>query len=189
MKTVGVLLAGGMSRRFGSPKAFARIDEEFFYERAIRALQPHVAEIIVVTLPELVNRFITEATVITDLPKIASSGPLAGIASAMENVDADRYIVLSCDMPYVDESVIGKLVNFQESPITAVFADNRFHPLVSIWDATVKAPLIEALRQKQFRVVKLMEANGVKWIKGSEFTDDEQLTFRNVNTPADLERG
>lgn len=189
MKTVGVLLAGGLSRRFGSPKAFARIDGDFFYERAIRALQPHADEIVVVTLPELAQRFITNAKVITDLPEIAGCGPLAGIASAMENVDADRYIVMSCDMPFIDEGVIGKLVNFHETPITAVFADNRHHPLVSVWDSTVKTALFEALHGKRYRVVQLMEENHVKWIKGSEFTDDERRMFRNVNTPADLERG
>lgn len=189
MKTVGVLLAGGLSRRFGSPKAFAQVDGDFFFERAIRALRPHADEIVIVTLPDLVNRFVTEAKVITDLQEIAGCGPLAGIASAMDSVDAERYIVLSCDMPYVDEGVIGKLVGFHETPITAVFADNRFHPLVSVWATTVKTALFEALREKQFRVIKLMEASGVKWIKGSEFTDDEQRMFRNVNTLADLERG
>lgn len=189
MKRVGVLLAGGLSRRFGSPKAFARIGADFFYERAIRALQPHVDEIVVVTLPELVEHIIAEAKVITDLPEVAGCGPLAGIVSAMESIDGDRYIVLSCDMPYVDESVIGKLVHSHEAPITAVFAYNRFHPLVSVWESTVKMALFDSLREKRYRVVQLMEECGVKWIEGSEFTDDERYVFRNVNTPADLERG
>ncbi len=40
MKAVGIVLAGGLSRRFGSPKAFARIGTGYFYERAWIALEP-----------------------------------------------------------------------------------------------------------------------------------------------------
>ena len=57
MKTVGIVLAGGLSRRFGSPKAFARLEAKYFYERAVEAYEPFCEEVVVVTRQELVDRF------------------------------------------------------------------------------------------------------------------------------------
>ncbi len=83
MKTVGVVLAGGLSRRFGSPKAFARIGTEYFYERALEALEPFCEEVIVVTREELLERFAPGVTTMTDY---AGSGR---IRSACRNLFSD----------------------------------------------------------------------------------------------------
>ncbi len=48
------------------------------------------------------ERFPRSVNVMTDLARYAGLGPLAGILSVMESVEADRYIVLPCDMPFVD---------------------------------------------------------------------------------------
>ena len=188
MRTAGIVLAGGLSRRFGSPKAFARIGNEFFYERATYALEPHCVEVIIVTQPELMERYPAEVRVITDIAEVAGFGPLAGILSAMESVEADRYVVLPCDMPYVDNNVIEKLTVLHEKGVTAVVADGRFHPLVSVWDSELKCVLIEMLRAKQFKVMDLLRKLNVTWIDGSSLTKNEKAVFVNVNTPTDLER-
>ena len=188
-KTVGILLAGGLSRRFGSPKAFARLDGKYFYERAMDALEPLCEKIVIVTLPELKDRFPGQLEVITDLPDVAGCGPLAGILSAMDYIEAERYIVLSCDMPYVNHHVIGKLVQLHDADVTAVNVSGRFQPLVSIWNLALKESLKTALENKQYKVMKLLDQFEVAWINGSELTVDEQHVFTNVNTPTDLGRG
>ncbi len=187
MKTIGIILAGGLSRRFGSPKAFGRIDEEFFYERAIKALRPHTDEIIVVTRPELKEYFPAELTVIIDLPEVSGFGPLAGILSAMEFVEADRYVVLPCDMPYVTDKIISQLIAKHHGAATAIEATGHHHPLISVWNDEAKILLRQTLEAGQFRVMILLEKLGVTWIDGDTLTNDVQRVFRNVNTPTDLE--
>ncbi len=188
MRTVGVVLAGGLSRRFGSPKAFAKLGERYFYEIAREALQAHCDKVVVVIRPELLERLATEENGMTDSMKYMGLGPLAGILSAMESVEADRYIVLPCDMPYVDETVIGNLVVQHVQAVTAVVVEGRQHPLVSIWDRGVKDNLQEALNNGLLRVMPVLESSGVRWIDGHFLTDDEKRVFTNMNTPEALER-
>ncbi|WP_342508227.1 molybdenum cofactor guanylyltransferase [Sporosarcina sp. FSL K6-2383] len=188
MKTVGIILAGGLSRRFGSPKAFAKLGERYFYELAKEALKAHCDEVIIVTRQELLKCFPKDIKAITDIMDYMGLGPLAGILSAMESVEADRYIVLPCDMPYVDETVIGKLLLQHEQGVTSVVVDGRQHPLVSIWDYSVKDNLQDALENEQLRVLPVLASSGVRWIDGGLLTDDEKRVFTNVNTPEVLER-
>ena len=189
MKTVGIVLAGGLSRRFGSPKAFAKIGENPFYKLAVDALTPHCETVIIVTRPELIERYPAGLEIIEDLPECAGLGPLAGILSTMEFVEADRYAVLPCDMPYVDEHIIGRLIKLHEKGVTAVIANERNHPLVSIWNRETKYFLRESLVEKQLSVMKLLEKLDVLWVTGNSLAENEEYVFKNVNTPIDLERG
>lgn len=187
MKTVGIVLAGGLSRRFGSPKAFAEIDQDYFYERAVNALQPHCEEVIIVTRRELMDSYPANLKTILDLPEFAGCGPLAGILSVMEFVEADCYAVLPCDMPYVDEYIIGQLVKLYGQDVTAVVVNGRHHPLVSIWSGEVKSTLHKALANKQLSVMRLLKKLDVLWIAGNELVENEENVFKNMNTPIDLE--
>ncbi|MEK5067372.1 molybdenum cofactor guanylyltransferase [Sporosarcina sp. FSL K6-1508] len=188
-KTVGIVLAGGLSRRFGSPKAFAKRGNQYFYEWAMDALAICCDEIVVVTRPEHMERFPSHVHIMTDLVAYAGLGPLAGILSVMESVEADRYVVLPCDMPYVDGSVMSRLMKHHERGITAVVSYGRYHPLVSIWDEKLKIAVKKAVENSQLSVMNILSITNTVWINGSTLTDDEKRVFMNVNTLEALERG
>ena len=71
MKTLGAVLAGGRSSRFGSDKALAMLDGRTLLDHASAALGPHCDAMIVVGRGE-----------IGDWPR-ADMGPLGGIAGAL----------------------------------------------------------------------------------------------------------
>lgn len=188
-RTVGIILAGGLSRRFGSPKAFAKLGEQYFYERAMDALSSCCAEVFVVTRPEQMQCFPSSVNVKTDLARYAGLGPLAGILSVMESVEADRYAVLPCDMPFVDSGAMSKLLEHHDKGVTAVVSDGRYHPLVSIWDRQLASVVKEALENDQLRVMKILSQSDAVWVNGSTLTDDEKRMFINMNTREAPERG
>lgn len=189
MKTAGIVLAGGLSSRFGSPKAFAEWEGRPFYELSLAALEPFCEECIVVTRPELVDRFPEDLLVMTDIEPFIGQGPIAGILSGMENLRAERYIVLPCDMPYMTADIIGRLLECHSSGVTAVVLDGKYHPLVSVWDAVALPDLREALENGKRRVMDVQEKHGVRWIEGELLTeDDASRLFMNANTPDALER-
>ena len=188
MKTVGIVLAGGLSRRFGSPKAFARFDSKYFYERAIEALEPICDEVVVVTREELIERFQSGVNTITDLPVVAGLGPLAGIYSAMEAIDADIYAVLPCDMPFVGYSIMNTVRQNHKGSVTAVKAAGKYHPLVSVWNKETKKPILDALLAEQLSVMKLLQELDITWINGNDLINNGKPLFTNINRPIDLER-
>jgi len=184
--TVGILLAGGLSRRFGSPKAFAEIEGEFFYECAYRALAGVCDRIVVVSRPELVSRFPVDYNVITDVDWIKGQGPLAGIYSGMAAIHAEKYVVLPCDMPFIGIAETKKLVALADASadITAVWNATEKIPLFSVWNGRIKKQLQKDLENGQLRVMKFMEKVTTEWIDTSAIHEN-QLVFRNLNHPDD----
>lgn len=185
MKTVGILLAGGLSRRFGSPKAFAKCNGVLFYELSLRALSPFCDEVVIVTRPEFLDAFPSELSVITDVESFAGQGPVAGILSGMEAIEADRYIVMPCDMPLLKGDTIGRLVACHVSGVTAVISEGKHHPLVSVWNRDAQSVLRNALLEGQRRVMTVQENVGVCWVQSDCLTENAS-EFLNVNTPHSL---
>jgi molybdopterin-guanine dinucleotide biosynthesis protein A len=100
----GVLLVGGASRRFGAPKAYARLDGETLAERAWRVLGDACAERIAVGKQgEL------------DLPfEVVDDGvdvraPIAGVVAGLRAAASDVAVFLPVDCPRVTADVLHTL--------------------------------------------------------------------------------
>lgn len=186
MKYVGVILAGGQSRRFGSPKMFATLNGTFYYELVYECLKPSCDKVIIVTNDHLLNRFPKKYDVITDVQAFSGFGPLAGIYSSMVMKNAAHYIVLPCDMPLITNEVIEKLVSYHSEDVTAIEIDGEIQPLVSIWNQTVKEKLFHYLQNGHRHVKQFIESIN-KTIVTSEMLHVPTHIFKNVNTPQDGE--
>jgi len=182
MRTVGILLAGGQSSRFGSPKAFATIQGEYFYERSYRLLDEICDEVTIATRDELLPRFPKHMNVITDCDDFKGNGPLSGIYSAMLREPADRYIVLPCDMPFLTTTGMKALLRTVTSDaVYAIKRDDEYHPLVSCWPGAIRASIRQALEQKQYSVMKLLANTDVVWLNGEVLFDNAFHILQNIN--------
>lgn len=76
MRVLGVVLAGGQSRRFGSDKALAMIDGQTLIAHAIDVLKPQCASVVVA------GRNAASVATIDDWPR-PGMGPLGGICGAL----------------------------------------------------------------------------------------------------------
>ncbi|WP_424237434.1 molybdenum cofactor guanylyltransferase [Bhargavaea ginsengi] len=181
--TTGIVLAGGQSRRFGSPKAFADYEGRLFWERAHEALlEGGCSEVIVSARQEHVERF-GGADVITDLPEIAGAGPLAGICSAMKLRPADGFAVIPCDMPGIGPMEVRKLLTLSDpdADVTAVRTKDHPIPLFSVWNGTLAERIGEALARGEHGVMPFLASVETEWIDARELNPDLSV-FRNVNT-------
>jgi molybdenum cofactor guanylyltransferase len=163
---LGVVLAGGQSRRFGSDKALAEIDGRSLLSRAVDALSGWCEHVVVV------GRETAPAATLPDWPA-PGLGPLGGLAAALRHARDEGYReVLSCgvDSVFLPEDLPGLL-----APAPACLADQ---PVVGLWPAGALAHA-EAILSGDGRrsMYAFAEAVGARMVEAPS---------RNVNTPADL---
>lgn len=192
MRTIGIVLAGGLSRRYGSPKALVKLGNKYYYELAYEALEPACHSVIVVGRPEYDHLLKKTGPVILDKPEFAGLGPLAGIYSVMDAYDADQYMILPCDMPYISSDIMNALLaSYDGEDVLAVEADGHDHPLVAVYSNRMKPIIRAALEDGRYGVMHLLNEVQVRWIDGWGLVSDIESNshaFYNVNTPAELQQ-
>jgi molybdopterin-guanine dinucleotide biosynthesis protein A len=121
-----------------------------------------------------------------DLPQIhdrfLNFGPLGGILTAMHSHPGAAWLVLGCDMPYVDESVIAELVQ-ERDPLKMATAfihppNNVPEPLCTIYEPKIRPLLFQSLGLGYTFPLKVLE--GAAAIK--RITSRTANKLENVNT-------
>lgn len=182
---LGVILAGGKSRRFGAPKAFAKINDQPFYTYSLQAIQPLTNSQVVVTSVALKDWFIKEnmnAAILTDYQRFAGEGPLAGLYTAMEWKQADWYVTVPIDVPYIESWVFEVLLDYTKIQTQAIIPTaSRMHPLIAVYHHSVKKKLEENLGKGKRSVRELLERIEVTYVP----IEDDQ-PFININSQIDF---
>ncbi|EHN11984.1 molybdopterin-guanine dinucleotide biosynthesis protein A [Patulibacter medicamentivorans] len=177
-----VILAGGVSRRMGAPKAAALLGGRPLLAHAIDAaraagLRPVVLAKADSPLPPLdVERWPEP-----DEPR----HPLIGIASALHRA-AGPIVVLPVDLPCVPPGLLRALAERPE-PLVVVEAAGRLHPLLGRFDP-IHAVALQAAAEAGDPVVRTVLGLGAVRI-GEEAVGrfgDPATLLANVNRPEDL---
>lgn len=182
---VGVILAGGESRRFGSPKAFALYRGLPLYEHVKHVLTPFVNEVIVISHPELVEQFEQDldVRVFQDLEAFQGKGPLAGILTALTLTTADDYLVFSCDVPLISAEYIRWLIHqgevFSNSNGVIPIENELLHPMMGLYRRSVRDYLKELLDSNQLRVKHLIDKANIPCLPVDSRIPP--TTFYNIN--------
>jgi molybdopterin-guanine dinucleotide biosynthesis protein A len=169
----GVLLVGGASTRFGSPKALAPLDGELLAERAWRLLGEACSERLAVG--KAADKLDLPFEVLDD--GTVTRAALAGIVAGLKTAGADVAVVVPVDMPRLTRKLLLDLAAAcaeaaapQTSPLPAAYRKTAL-PVLERRLAEGALALRDAL--DELRAVRLP-------------LDETQLD--NVNTPDDLRR-
>ena len=166
-RLTGVLLVGGASTRFGSPKALARIGDETLAERAWRVLGEACDERIAVGKGDEELPFPILADGVDE--RAAIHGLVAGLRAA----DTDVCVVLPVDMPNMTAAALRTLADAcrdaaipQTGPLPGAYRKSALAALTS-----GELSIRRAIGALDVAVVELHES-----------------LLGNVNTPQDLDR-
>jgi molybdenum cofactor guanylyltransferase len=166
----GVVLVGGASRRFGTPKALATIDGETLVDRARRVLGEACAEVLVVgKAGELPFELIDDASEIR--------APIAGVIAGLRAATHDVAVFLPVDCPRMTPELVRILRDACRDA-----AVPQTGPLPGAW-AKSALPVLEArLANGPYALYRTYEELDVARVEV-----DESLVA-DVDTPADLAR-
>jgi molybdopterin-guanine dinucleotide biosynthesis protein A len=159
-RLTGILLVGGASTRFGSPKALARLGEETLAERAWRVLGEACEERLAVgkRADELALPF----ELVDDGTETRAA--LAGIVAGLRAAPTELVVVLPVDTPLVTPHVLHELAQAcadasvtQTGPLPAAFRKTAL-PALERRLAIQELVLREALAELETRQIQVDEA-------------------------------
>lgn len=186
-KIAGVLLAGGYSKRFGEPKAFAKREGKYFFQYSLDVLEKIAASVVIVTNETLENEFKekTNVPLFTDLKAYKGKGPLAGIYTAMSVVEAEWFAVAPVDTPFITEEVFTELLRETGDNNKAIIAvtNERKQPLLAVYHHTLKEIIERLLDGNHLSLQALLNETKTAYIP---FTEVD--SFININLQRDYER-
>jgi molybdopterin-guanine dinucleotide biosynthesis protein A len=180
-----VILAGGRSRRMGSPKPWLPLDGVPLLAAVATRVRPLVSEIIVVTaagrdLPAC------EARVLHD--REPDLGPLPALALGLDAVRTSHAFVLGCDVPLVRRAVL-RLLTREIGDLDGVVPlwGDRLQPLVALYHRRL-APTLAALAtagERRLQAVAALPCVATVSAERLRLVDPDGISFRTLNTPED----
>jgi molybdenum cofactor guanylyltransferase len=180
----GFVLAGGASRRMGTPKPLLRFGGKTLLQNAVEILMSANLPVAVVAAPDQDVDWIG-VPVLRD--RIPGSGPLGAIYTALFEMTAEYAFLLPCDTPLVPSHYFRLLAREAEGRDIAVPVDRRgVHPLSGAYSRRCLIPAERLLERGEGRARRLLECPEIRVVR---FLAREKglpdWTFHNVNTAAD----
>lgn len=184
-KWAGIVLAGGMSSRFGEPKALASWQGSTFIEHILKVMTRTLQEVVVISHSDIKERVeqLVQVPVIEDISHYKGNGPLAGIVSGMEYIEADWYAIMPCDAPNVSPEWFTILLEQTSNEYDAVvpIINGRKQPLLAAYHNRVKEKIYALLQEEKRSVGQLLSQCNVKYVAGEDVQAHADW-FINVNT-------
>ncbi len=179
----GIILAGGKSSRMGSDKALLLYKGKVFLSHVINAIKPLVDDIIIVSNDERHSQFNYRR--ISDT--IIDAGPLAGIHAGLTDSNTENNLVLSCDVPLIQTSILEFILSHNENQTDVIQIEEkgRKHPLIALYKKSTTAHINQALIQGERKLRRALIGLNIKTVSVPEGQGD---ALKNINTMMDLKK-
>ena len=180
-----VILAGGLNSRMGgNNKAFLKVGEQTILDRLLDTIGPLFDEILLVTRqPELYAE--RPIRVVTDIYTARSS--LTGIHAGLKSAAAPHALVLPCDAPFIQGSLVGFLLNELTPDLDVVVPviGDHYEPLCAIYSKRCLPYIEDQLDRDDFAIINFFDRINLKKIPAQRIqsADSDLISFYNVNTP------
>ncbi|HEY2882956.1 MAG TPA: molybdenum cofactor guanylyltransferase [Pirellulales bacterium] len=195
MKTGGIILAGGHSRRMGAAKADLQFGNETMLAHTVRIVERAGLRVIVVAAPnQRLPPLSANVRVVRD--RQPDRGPLEAIAAglhAWREIDpaVEAVWICACDTPLLKPEFIRRMIEMldAESDAATPIVDGMPHPLAGAYRVKILPAVERMLAANQLRLVDLLAQIKTQFVAREELfdVDPELQSLRNVNTPEEYQ--
>ena len=194
LPVMGVVLAGGASRRMGQDKAALALDGEPLLSRVVRLLEAALGQPVMVIGPPERAALAPGARVVPDARP--GLGPLGGIVSALQAASTPHIFVAACDMPFLRPALVRYVASLAFGYDVVVPRSARgTEQLCAVYEQGCVAAIQARLAASDRAVAPLYAQVRTREVAPAEWAayDPDGRSFININTPEEwahvLERG
>lgn len=197
MNRSAIILAGGLSSRFGLDKGLLLLAGKPLINHVLDAIDGLTDEMIVVTSSMTQKgeyRRILDLRVKIVIDKEGLHTPLIGALTGLEQAEGEYSLLLPCDAPFIHREIASLLLDLciGKSAVVPRWPNGWIEPLQAAYhtDSYLKAAN-EAVSQKNVSMLSIVsKMRAVRFISVLVLKqlDPELQTFFNVNTPLDLKK-
>lgn len=186
----GVILAGGKSRRMGEDKRFLTVAGATLLDRCRYVMASVFPEVLIITAQDSPPLDGGGCPVYQDV--IPHCGSLGGLYTGLQRSSHERIFVVACDMPFLQPAMIRFFVALDPAAdIVMARVANRLQPLHAVYGKRALPCLEQMALGGRLRIQDAVSdpALTCRIVEPREWShlDREACSFRNVNTPDELE--
>ena len=184
----GVILAGGLSTRYGQNKAFLRINGVRLIDHIAEQMKSIFTRVILVTNQKSDFQYL-RLPLLEDLVK--GLGPIGGIYTGLSAISEQAGFFVACDMPLLHQGLIRYMVDGIDDYEAVVPSVGKWvEPMHALY-AKSCLPIIKALIDvNRYQVRLFYDQVPVRYVREDEirrFCCPEEA-FLNINTPEEFDR-
>jgi len=192
-----IILAGGLSRRFGQDKCLKELACKPLIAHVLDRVCRIVNETVVVARSEVqrdqLSRAIgTKAQIVFD--RYSDHSPLIGALTGFESVKTEHALLLPCDAAFVSTEIAALLLDLCVGKNAAIprWPDGKIEPLQAVYNvrsaiSAAKAAMEEGKRDMLGMILHLHGIRYVSTLVLQQY-DPKLVTFLNINTVLDWKK-
>lgn len=182
----GIIICGGKSCRFGKDKGLCTLAGQKMIDYPLQAIKTICDNIIISSNDDRYKDL--GYKVISD--EVKNIGPIGGIYSALKESTTDDNLIVSCDMPFVNNKLLQYILeNRENAMIASAFEGKYVEPLCSYYNKGILPYIEELIAINSFKLRTLLErANYKKIIIDNKLDFHKDHLFLNINNKQEYER-
>jgi molybdenum cofactor guanylyltransferase len=189
----GIILCGGQSLRMGTDKGLISDESKTWAQNAyakIASLHFPVSVSVNSLQKEAYAAIFSETDLITDNPLLPLKGPLLGVLSSHTQFPAEDLMVLACDMPLMEASIVKELYSIYKdnrSFDAYIFTnDGEPEPLFAIYSANALSAILSMLQTGKLLKHSMKFMLDHLKVFSTAASNEQKQYFRNFNAHAQL---